>query len=179
MSKKVVVISSSLRVNSNSEKLAESFAKGAREAGNEVEFISLKGKKLAFCIGCLTCQNTGHCVIKDDAVEIEPKVLNSDVVVFASPIYYYEMSGQLKTLLDRLNPMYAKKFNFREVYFLSTAGDDREETPYRALSGIKGWIECFEGVSLKGSVFCGDVCTKTTIDGNAKLNEAYEMGKRV
>ena len=71
MNKKVVVISTSLRGNSNSEKLAEYFAKGAEDAGNTVEFISLKNKKIGFCIGCLVCQRKGECVIKDDAIEIE------------------------------------------------------------------------------------------------------------
>ena len=100
MSKKVVVISASLRTNSNSAALAEQFAKGAKDAGNEVEVISLKGKNIGFCIGCLACQSTGSCVIKDDANEITEKVLNADVVAWATPIYYYEMAGQMKTLID-------------------------------------------------------------------------------
>ena len=83
MSKKVVVISTSLRRNSNSAELAKKFAEGARDAGNDVEEISLVGKKIAFCTGCLACQKIGHCVINDDAVAIEPVVLNADVVVFA------------------------------------------------------------------------------------------------
>ena len=103
MSKKVVVISTSLRGNSNSNALAESFANGAKAAGNTVEVISLKGKKIGFCIGCLACQSKGECVIRDDAIEITEKVLNADVVAWATPIYYYEMSGQMKTLIDRMN----------------------------------------------------------------------------
>ena len=110
MSKKVVVISTSLRGNSNSEQLARSFAKGAEDAGNSVEFISLKGKKIGFCIGCLACQSKGECVIKDDALAIEQAVLNADVVAFSTPIYYYEMSGQMKTLLDRMNSLYPKDY---------------------------------------------------------------------
>ncbi len=75
MNKKVVVISTSLRANSNSNALAEAFAKGAKEAGHEVEFISLRGKRIEFCRGCLACQKTGSCVIQDDANEITEKVL--------------------------------------------------------------------------------------------------------
>ena len=88
MSKKVIVLSTSLRSSSNSELLAKSFVEGAKESGNEVGYISLKNKDIRFCIGCLTCQKTGHCVIKDDVAGIMDSVINADVVVWASPIYY-------------------------------------------------------------------------------------------
>ncbi|MGN0499581.1 MAG: flavodoxin family protein, partial [Ruminococcus sp.] len=107
MSKKVVVISTSIRANSNSDILAKSFADGAAYAGNEVEFITLKDKQISFCKGCLACQQTGKCVIKDDVTKIMDKVIGSDIVVWATPIYYYEMSGQMKVLIDRLNPMFS------------------------------------------------------------------------
>ena len=100
MAKKVLVISTSMRGNSNSEKLAEAFADGAKAAGNEVELISLKNKTIGFCKGCLACQQTGHCVIKDDANAITDKMLEADVIAWATPIYYYEMSGQMKTMID-------------------------------------------------------------------------------
>lgn len=88
MSKKVVVLSTSLRTNSNSESLAKSFVDGAKDSGNEVKYISLKNKDIRFCIGCLACQKTGHCVIKDDVADIMNSVLEANVVVWATPIYY-------------------------------------------------------------------------------------------
>lgn len=179
MNKKVVVISTSLRGGSNSEMLAKSFAKGAEESGNTVTFISLKNKKIGFYIGCLSCQAKGSCVIKDDAIEIEQEVLNADVVAFSTPIYYYEMSGQMKTLLDRMNSLYAKNYKFRDIYMLSVAAEDEESTPKRAESGLRGWIDCFENAELKGTLFCGGMNNPTDIDGNNKLNDAYEMGKNV
>ena len=103
--KNVVVISTSLRPGSNSHTLAEQFAEGAESAGNEVELISLKWKEIKFCIGCLSCQKTGACVFKDDVPAIMDCVLNADVVCWATPVYYYEMSGQMKTLIDRMNAM--------------------------------------------------------------------------
>lgn len=177
MGKNVIVISTSLRANSNSAALAEEFARGARNGGNEVEFISLRGKKIDFCVGCLSCQNTGRCAIKDDAAEIEEKLLHADVVVFASPIYYYGMSGQMKTLLDRLNPLYPKDYSFRDIYFLTAAAEDEANVPEKAVIGLQGWVDCFEKASIKGVLFCGGVNAPGDIDGNAKLNEAYEMGK--
>ena len=107
---KVLVISTSLRAKSNSDIMTECLVKGAKAAGHEVEQISLKGKELKFCIGCLACQKTQKCVLKDDAVWIAEKVKNADTLVFATPIYYYEMSGQMKTLLDRLNPLYPSDY---------------------------------------------------------------------
>lgn len=127
MSKKVVVLSTSLRSNSNSELLAKSFVEGSKESGNEVEYISLKNKDIRFCIGCLACQKLGHCVIKDDVTDIMDSVLYADVVVWATPIYYYEMSGQMKTLIDRLNPMYSKDYKFRDVYLLATVAEEGDE----------------------------------------------------
>ena len=86
----------------NSHALAEQFAKGAQAAGHQVELISLHGKELRFCVGCLSCQQTGACVFKDDVPAIMESVLNADIVCWATPIYYYEMSGQMKTLIDRM-----------------------------------------------------------------------------
>ncbi|MBO7398930.1 MAG: flavodoxin family protein, partial [Clostridia bacterium] len=86
---KVVIISSSLRAKSNSEILAAKVAEGAKDAGHEVETVSLKGKKIAYCVGCLACQKLGKCVQKDDAAEITETVKRADTVVFVTPIYYY------------------------------------------------------------------------------------------
>ena len=176
MSKKIVVISTSLRANSNSEALAKEFVKGAEAAGHEVEYISLKGKNIAFCIGCLACQSKGQCIFNDDALPISEAVLNADVVVWATPIYYYEMAGQMKVLIDRMNSMYPKDYKFREVYFLSTAADDGSYTPERALAGLTGWIDCFEKAKLAGSLFCGGVNAAGEISNSNKLQEAYDLG---
>ncbi|MGN0403267.1 MAG: flavodoxin family protein [Acetatifactor sp.] len=179
MNKKVVVISTSIRANSNSEVLAKSFADGASYAGNEVEFITLKDKQIDFCKGCLVCQQTGNCVIKDDVTKIMDKVIDADIVVWATPIYYYEMSGQMKVLIDRLNPMFSKDYKFRDVYFLATAAEDEEHVYEKALSGLNGWIDCFDKAELKGYVFCGGVTMGGEISGNTKLKETYDMGAGV
>ena len=101
MSKRVLVISTSLRKDSNSEGMADEFVRGAKDAGNEVQKISLRGKSIAFCQGCLACQKTGRCVISVDAVEIAQNLQDAEVVVLATPIYHYAMSGQTKTMLAR------------------------------------------------------------------------------
>jgi len=177
--KKIVVISTSLRPGSNSNALAEQFAQGAKDAGHEVELIPLRGKEIKFCIGCLSCQKTGACVFKDDVPAIMESALNADVVCWATPIYYYEMSGQMKTLIDRLNPMYPKDYKFRDIYLLTTAAEDEEYTSKRTESGLQGWIDCFEKATLKAHLFCGGVNDPKEIDGNSRLKDAFELGKNV
>ena len=176
---KVVIISTSLRAGSNSHALAEQFAEGAKTAGHEVELISLRGKEIKFCIGCFICQTKGKCVFKDDVPAIMESVLNADVVCWATPIYYYEMAGQMKTLIDRMNAMYPKDYKFRDIYLLTTAAEDENYTPKRAESGLQGWIDCFEKASLKAHLFCGGVNDPREIAGNPKLQAAYELGKSI
>jgi len=168
-----------MRAGSNSQMLAEQFAEGAKAAGNQVEFISLRGKEIKFCVGCLACQKIGTCVIKDDVPAIMEQVLNADVVCWATPIYYYEMSGQMKTLIDRMNAMYPKDYHFRDVYLLATATEDEEYVPVRAEAGLTGWIDCYPKSRLAGTLFCGGVSMPRDIEGNGKLQKAYEMGKNV
>ena len=177
--KKVIVISTSLRQGSNSDMLAEKFVEGAKAAGNDVEKISLVGKDIQFCKGCLGCQRLGRCVIKDDVNDIMAKVLQADVVCWATPIYYYEMSGQMKTLIDRMNAMYEQDYHFRDVYLLTTAAEDEEQTPKRAETGLTGWTDCYPKSRLAGTLFCGGVNDVREIEGNPKLQEAYELGRSI
>ncbi len=179
MGKNVLVISTSPRTGSNSELLANEFARGAKDAGGEVEIISLKDKDIKFCRGCFACQKTKRCVIRDDADLIEQKMEKADVLVFATPIYYYEMSGQMKTMLDRGNPLFTSDYAFRDVYFIATAAEDEEYVWQRAKSGLEGWIECFPKARLAGCVFCGGVTEAKEVLGNTAMDKAYEMGKNL
>lgn len=174
--KKVIVISTSLRAGSNSDMLADKFMEGALQAGHEVEKISLIGKDIRFCRGCLACQKLGKCVIQDDVDAIMQKVLHADVIVWATPIYYFEMSGQMKVLIDRMNALYTLDYQFRDVYMLTVAAEEEPEVPQRAEAGLTGWIDCFPKSRLAGTLFCGGVADPRAISGHSKLNEAYEMG---
>ena len=163
--KKIIVISTSLRRGSNSDMLADQFIEGAKAAGNEVEKISLVGKNIQFCKGCFGCQKLGRCVINDDVNDIMAKVMQADVICWATPIYYYEMSGQMKTLIDRMNAMYPLDYKFRDVY-------------KRAETGLTGWIDCYPKSRIAGTLFCGGVNDAREIEGNPKLQEAFELGKK-
>ena len=177
--KRVIVISTSLRKGSNRDMLADQFAEGAKAAGHEVEKISLVGKNIQFCKGCLGCQKLGRCVIDDDVNNIMAKVLQADVICWATPIYYYEMSGQMKTLIDRMNAMYEQDYHFRDIYLLTTAAENETETPKRAEIGLTGWIDCYPKSHLAGHLFCGGVNDAREIEGNTKLREAFELGEKI
>ena len=105
------------------------------------------------------------------------KVMNADVVCWATPIYYYEMSGQMKTLIDRMNAMYSQNYLFRDVYLLTTAAEEEEATPKRAETGLTGWIDCYPKSRLAGTLFCGGVNDAREIEGNPKLQEAFHPSK--
>ena len=177
---KVLVITTSLRPRSISDILAERLVAGAKDAGHEVEQISLKGKEIKFCIGCMACQKTQKCIQKDDAIEIAEKMKNADTLVFVTPIYYYEMSGQMKTLLDRMNPLYFSDYSFRRIYMLSCAADGDAATPEKAVNGLQGWVDCFEKAELIDSIFFGGINEPAEAAKNEEaLNASYEFGKKI
>lgn len=175
---KVLIISTSLRGGSNTEILTKECLRGALDGGCEAEYISLKGKKINYCIGCLSCQSKGKCVLNDDVAQIMEKVKNAETLVFATPIYYYEMCGQMKTLLDRLNPLYGTDYKFRKVYMIAAAAEDSDYAVEKAYNGLLGWVECFPKSRLCGSVFGGGL--ENGGDANSRLDvmqAAYNLGK--
>ncbi|TCK89088.1 multimeric flavodoxin WrbA [Natranaerovirga hydrolytica] len=177
MSKKVLIISTSPRKVGNSQTLAKKFAKGAEDAGHNVEIVSLHDKTIGFCISCFVCQKTQRCVIHDDADIIAQKMLTAEVIAFATPVYFYEMNGQMKTMLDRTNPLYPSDYAFRDIYLLATAAEEEESAMDGAINGLQGWIDCFEKTSLKGVVRGTGVFEVDDIANKPALQEAYELGK--
>lgn len=174
---KILVITTSPRKGGNSDSLAAEFARGAQEAGNEVEIVSLTEKEINFCRGCLACQKTQRCVMRDDADTIRKKMLDTDVIVWATPVYYYNVSGQMKTMMDRANPLYTADYRFRDVYLLASAAEDEPNTVEGTIKALQGWVDCFEKARLVGVVFAGGVSEKGDIAGHAALARAYELGK--
>lgn len=178
--KKVLIISTSPRKNGNSDLLAQAFAGGAKEAGHDVAFMAFREKNIQYCRGCLACQKTFRCVIKDDMAAILENMQKADVVCFATPVYYYACCGQLKTFLDRCNPLFPQEYAFRDVYLLASCADTDPSAIDGTVSDVKGWVRCFEKSSYRGSVLAagtekpGDV-RKTP----AVLDEARNLGRNL
>lgn len=180
MSKNVLIISTSLRNNANSEILAHEMERGAKEVGHNVEFVTLKDKEIKFCKGCLACQNLGKCVIDDDANIITAKMKDADVIVWATPVYYYEMSGQMKTMIDRANSLYSTGKKFSEVYVITTSAEDSKGISQTVLNGINGWLACFSGVELKGCLEGGGLeGSSDVLNRQDLLEQAYNIGKNI
>lgn len=182
MSKKILIISSSLSGVSNTQKLCEQFKKGAEEAGNTVELLSLKQKKINFCLGCNTCQrNGGTCVYKDDMPSILEKMLASDVIVLASPVYFYSITGQLKTLIDRTYSKFSMLSN-KEFYFIISCAAPYED-PYKkdldtAIASLRGFIKCLPN-SIEKDIIIGDNTAAISIEENKAYANAYMIGKNI
>lgn len=179
MNKNVLIISSSPRKGGNSETLAAAFARGAQEAGNRVETVYLREKQYSFCKGCFACRKLGHCVINDDAVELTARMHDADVLVFVTPVYYYSVSGQLKTILDRANLLYDTDYAFTKAYLLATAAEDEPETVAGTEKAVQGWVDCFPRCELVETVFAGGVNEVGEIVGHPALEKAYQVGKEV
>ena len=178
MSKKILVISSSARKTGNSETLCERFQKGAEEKGNVVRIVNLNDYNIGFCKGCYACsQNDGVCFQNDDMASIIDKLVSADAIVFATPVYFYCMSGQLKTFIDRLVPVY-EKLTKKEVYIFVTAADENEAMLDSTVEAIRGLTrDCMEGTKEMGVIKASGVTDIGDIKGTEAYKLAYEMGK--
>jgi putative NADPH-quinone reductase len=174
--KKILVISASPRKGGNSDLLADQFIKGAKEAGNEAEKIRLSEKSIHYCQGCQVCLKKGICVKPDDADEIGKKMIAADVIVFATPVYFYSMSGQLKVLIDRMCAYY-EKMTGKDIYYLITAWDPDTNNLKSVLEAVRGFtLGCLTGAEEKGTIMAGGVSERGDIKTHKEYQEAYQMG---
>jgi multimeric flavodoxin WrbA len=179
MSKKVLVLSASPRRGGNSDLLCDQFVLGATAAGNSAEKIFLKDKKINYCIACDACRsNGGTCVHKDDMVGVLEKMIAADVIVMATPVYFYTMNAQLKTLIDRVYPKYTDVSN-KELYFIATAADGNKQALERTVEGWRGFTSCLNDVAEKGIIYGAGAWNPGDIKGQPAMKQAFEMGKSV
>ncbi|MCI5634726.1 MAG: flavodoxin family protein [Alphaproteobacteria bacterium] len=178
MTKKILIISGSPRAHGNSDILCDEFKRGALEAGNEVEKIRLSDKKINYCWGCGICNATGKCVQKDDMAELLQKMVNADVIVLATPVYFYAMNGQMKTFIDRTVTQYTKISN-KDFYFIITAADTMQKHIEKVIEGFRGFTaDCLDNAHEKGIVYGLGAWQKGEIENNQNaMKQAYEFGK--
>ncbi len=178
MGKNVLIISSSPRKGGNSDVLCDEFLKGAKENGNTVEKIFLKDKKINCCTGCGYCNTNDYtaCSQKDDMAEILDKMQSADVIVFSTPIYFYSISGQMKTFIDRLCARYTHIEN-KDFYYILTAADSSNHAIQFALGEFKGLMACLNNPKEKGYLFAGGVWQKNEVLNTDYPALAYKLGK--
>ena len=179
MSKKVLMLSSSPRQGGNSDVLCDEFMKGALEVGNEVEKIFLKDKQINYCTGSSVCSMYGKpCPQKDDAAEVVEKMIAADVIVMATPVYFYTMCAQMKTLIDRCCARYLE-IKDKEFYFIVAAAESEIRMMERTIDGFRGFLDCLEGPVEKGVIYGVGAWKVGEIKDKSAMQEAYRMGKDV
>ena len=159
MNKRVLILSGSPRMNGNSDLLCDEFARGATEAGHNVEKIRVSEKNIHPCIACYHCsKNSGACVFKDDMAEILQKMIDADVLVLASPVYFYSIDAQLKAVIDRTVARWLEVKN-KEFYYITTMADNenRQQTQHWLVLEV---MLIVSKVQLKKELLLPAVCMK-------------------
>lgn len=177
MAKKILVLSASFRKGGNSDTLCDQFIKGAQETGHVVEKIYVNDQKINYCRGCGVCNTTHKCIQKDDMENILNKMVAADVIVMATPVYFYTMNGQMKTLIDRTVPRY-EEIAGKEFYFVVAAADGNKDNMQKTIESFRGYTEdCLPGAVEKGIIYGTGAWQIGDIKSSPAMQEAYQMGK--
>lgn len=177
--KKVLVISASPRRNGNSDILCNQFILGANESGHFTEKVFLKEKKINYCTGCDSCFNGEKmCPQKDDMADILEKMISADVIVMATPVYFYAMNGQLKTFIDRTCARY-REITDKNFYFIMTAADSGKEAMNGTVTEFNSFLSCLENPSVKGLIYGTGAWNIGDIKGMPAMQEAYNAGLNI
>lgn len=179
MAKNITLLIGSARKNGNTEMLADAFCKGAQEAGNTARKITLFNKNIKGCLDCKYCyKHEGECVLKDDMKAIYEALSQTDLLVIATPVYFYNFSAQLKAVFDRLHNPIREKFPIKEMVLLGVCADEGMEVfqpmidTYKAIGGYLGWEN-------KGIICVDQVEEKGKIANHEKLILAKELGRKL
>ena len=178
--KKVLILSGSPRKGGNSDILCDEFAKGALKNGNAVEKIRICEKKISPCMGCYYCrENGGKCVFQDDMSDILQKIIQTDVLVLATPVYFYSMCAQLKTVIDRTVARWTEIAN-KELYYIMTAAENERDTMDGTITALHGFAMCIDGYEEKGILYGRGVSEKGEVVNFPDLMRiAREMGESI
>ena len=178
MKKKVLILSGSPRKGGNSDILCDQFARGAAQAGHEVEKIRVAEKNIGYCRACYACKESGVCVIRDDMAGILQKMIDADVIVLASPVYFYSIDAQLKTVIDRSVARWTEVKD-KAFYYIVTAADEANASAETTIACFRGYADCVEGAREMGVIYGMGAYEKGEIKGSPAMSEAYEMSKKV
>lgn len=179
MDKKVLILSGSPRKGGNSDLLCDEFQRGAEECGHSVEKIRVAAKEIHPCIACYHCRdNGGACVFRDDMAEVLQKMIDADVLVLASPVYFYSIDAQLKAVIDRTVARWLDVKN-KELYYIVTMADEDTASADTTLACLRGYADCVQGAVEKGVIVGGGVYEPGTVRQTAAMEKAYEMGRNV
>lgn len=190
--KKILVISGGGRPNGNTAQLTKAFIQGAEQAGHNVETVSLTKNEVKGCMGCNACRYGKPCVIKDSFNDLIPKIKAADLIVFASPLYFWTISSRIKAFIERFYCIAEEdaapplgryeKYPVKDCALLMTAADNFFWTFEQAVSYYQFALVNYIGFTDKGMVLaggCGDTNGNPQIEKTDWLNKAYELGKNI
>lgn len=190
--KNIVVIQGGGRPKGNTAQLIGSFVRGAEEAGHQVEVVSLLKHEVKGCLGCNACRYGKPCVQKDSFNELVPQIKEADLLVFASPLYFWTISSRIKAFIERLyciaeedtNPPLGRyeKYPVKDCALLMTAADNFFWTFEQAVSYYQFTVVNYIGFHDKGMLLaggCGDTNGKPRIAETEHLQKAYLFGKNI
>lgn len=173
---KIVVLVGSVRKKGNTDLLAEAFAEGARK-NNDVEIISVADYRVNPCIGCNSCfmRDGNQCFQKDDMKIIYDKLLTADMLVAASPVYFYGISAQLKAVVDRLHTPLRNEFHIKSMALLLAGAASLPELFDSIIVQYQLILNYFN-IKNEGMVLVRGVKEKGDIKGRPELKEAFDLG---
>lgn len=187
-----ILIISSGRPNGNTTQLADSFANGAKDAGHQVETGSLLQTKVEPCLGCNACKRGKPCVQQDDFIGLVPKIHKADLLVLASPLYYWTISARTKAFIERLYSISVpdpapplgryEKCPDKDCALLMTAADNLFWTFNQAASYYQFAVVNYLGFRDKGMLLaggCGSSSGRPAIEKTGWLEKAYAFGKTI
>jgi len=174
--KNVLILSSSPRKGGNSDLLCDQFLAGASEAGHKVEKIRLAEKDINYCTGCGVCFGGEPCAQADDMAEVLEKMVAADVIVMATPVYFYTMCAQLKTLIDRTCAGYTR-IKGKDMYFILTAADTSKAGMERTVEGFRAFTSCLTDIQEKGVVYGVGAWNMGDIKKSPAMKQAHELGR--
>lgn len=173
---KIVVLVGSMRKGGNTDLLAQAFTEGASK-NNDVEIVSVADYNVNPCIGCNSCftRKENKCFQNDDMSAIYEKLRTADIVVIASPVYFYGISAELKAIIDRLHTPMRNEFQIKKLALL-LVGAASLPNLFDAIKLQYQLVLDFFHLEDLGIILVRGVKDKGDIEGNEALKEAYEFG---
>lgn len=177
--KKVLILSGSPRKGGNSDTLCDRFMQGALDAGHQVEKIFVSGKNISPCRACYYCRShQGVCSIQDDMAEVLQKMIDADVLVLSSPVYFYSVSAQLKAVIDRTVARWLEVHD-KQFYYIMTAAEDSADVMDATLGCLRGYADCVQGAREMGVIYGKGVYERGEILDKPQMQQAYDMGHSI